>query len=290
LPAVDLGTGRTARAITAGRYATCALLDDASVKCWGWSGQAVPGNDSTVANDIGDAPGEMGDALAPIDLGAGHTARAIAMGYAGACAVREDDSARCWGTGAPTHDVAADGRRITEVASARGVVARYDDGSLGALFPGPVPVAPGGIPALALAGSPQLTCAVFKGSAGNVVGCSSTNPTEGWPDTFDGTVQEVGVAELSLKCWRLEDGRVQCRGANTWAVEPVEGVVKDRTLRLERAVALSSGGLYHLCAILATGQVKCWWAGETAMPALGGSLATPSDGWPSVNLGTIRAP
>ena len=35
LPAVDLGTGRTATAITAGGCHTCALLDNGTVKCWG---------------------------------------------------------------------------------------------------------------------------------------------------------------------------------------------------------------------------------------------------------------
>lgn len=35
LPAVNLGTGRTAKAIATGGYHTCALLDNDSVKCWG---------------------------------------------------------------------------------------------------------------------------------------------------------------------------------------------------------------------------------------------------------------
>jgi len=36
LPVVNLGTGRTALAIAASRYATCAVLDNGFVKCWGW--------------------------------------------------------------------------------------------------------------------------------------------------------------------------------------------------------------------------------------------------------------
>ena len=35
LPSVDLGTGRTATAIAVGNTHSCALLDNASVKCWG---------------------------------------------------------------------------------------------------------------------------------------------------------------------------------------------------------------------------------------------------------------
>jgi hypothetical protein len=80
--------------------------------------------------------------------------------------------------------------------------------------------------------------------------------------------ENIGFTELSLKCWSLADGRVRCRGGtNTWAVEPGQGPVMDKTLRLGRAVALTSGGLSHLCALLATGEVKCWGNGERAMPA-----------------------
>ena len=66
LTAVDLGTGKTARAITAGDSHTCAVLDNASLKCWGKndSGQLGLGNTST----RGDGSGEMGDNLPAIGL------------------------------------------------------------------------------------------------------------------------------------------------------------------------------------------------------------------------------
>jgi alpha-tubulin suppressor-like RCC1 family protein len=66
LPAVDVGDGRTARAITAGDSHTCALLDNFSVKCWGKneSGQLGLGDNST----RGDGSGEMGDILPVIGL------------------------------------------------------------------------------------------------------------------------------------------------------------------------------------------------------------------------------
>ncbi len=37
LAPVDLGAGRTATAITAGDFHTCALLDNGIVKCWGFN-------------------------------------------------------------------------------------------------------------------------------------------------------------------------------------------------------------------------------------------------------------
>ena len=78
LPTVNLGTGRTATAIAAGKIHTCALLDNASVKCWGYNDNAQLGIDNTTT--MGDNTGEMGDNLPSIDLGTGRTATAIAVG------------------------------------------------------------------------------------------------------------------------------------------------------------------------------------------------------------------
>src|SRR3546814_60711 len=67
LTAVDLVTGRTAVAISGGYAHTCAILDDGSVKCWGFGrfGQLGYGD----SNDRGGGPDEMGDDLPAVDLG-----------------------------------------------------------------------------------------------------------------------------------------------------------------------------------------------------------------------------
>ncbi len=66
LPAVPLGTGRTATQIAAGDYHTCAVLDDATTKCWGNNRGGQLGLGDTA--DRGDGPGEMGDALPVVEL------------------------------------------------------------------------------------------------------------------------------------------------------------------------------------------------------------------------------
>ena len=66
LTIVDLGTGRTATAIAAGSQHTCALLDNSAVKCWGSGNSGALGYGNT--NNLGDAPGEMGDNLPVVDL------------------------------------------------------------------------------------------------------------------------------------------------------------------------------------------------------------------------------
>ena len=51
---VNLGTGRTAMSIYAGGHYTCAILDDASVKCWGQNdyGQLGIGSNSNTNTPV----------------------------------------------------------------------------------------------------------------------------------------------------------------------------------------------------------------------------------------------
>jgi alpha-tubulin suppressor-like RCC1 family protein/subtilisin-like proprotein convertase family protein len=85
---VDVGAGRFAIAISGGRYHTCAILDDGSVKCWGYNGYG----------GLGD--GTYTDSSTPsssVDLGTGLTAVSIATGYYHSCAILSDASLKCWG-------------------------------------------------------------------------------------------------------------------------------------------------------------------------------------------------
>ena len=66
LPPIDLGTGRTARRIASSEEHVCAVLDDDSIKCWGFGTRGRLGQGNTLT--IGDDPNEMGDSLPPIDL------------------------------------------------------------------------------------------------------------------------------------------------------------------------------------------------------------------------------
>jgi len=95
LPAVALGTGRTAVSIAAGYDYTCALLDDRSVKCWGWNDYHQLGYGDRIRR--GDGAGEMGDTLPAVALGTGRTAVSIAAGEHHTCAVLDDRSVKCWG-------------------------------------------------------------------------------------------------------------------------------------------------------------------------------------------------
>ncbi len=97
LPAVDLGTGRTARAVVAADTHACALLDNGQVKCWGNNAGEVLGLEDTVNRAAGQ--GQMGDALPAVDLGAGRTATAITAGRSHTCALLDTGQVKWWGLG-----------------------------------------------------------------------------------------------------------------------------------------------------------------------------------------------
>jgi len=84
----------SATAIAAGHDHSCALLDNASVKCWGFNGSGQLGIDNTIwmGNDSGDMAG-----LPSINLGTGRTATAIAAGEYHNCALLDNASVKCWG-------------------------------------------------------------------------------------------------------------------------------------------------------------------------------------------------
>lgn len=97
LPYVDLGTGRTAKAIRGGYRNFCAILDNDRLKCWGQDHAGNLGQEAEA--DIGDDPGEMGDALPYIDLGTGRTVKDAAIAERTACAILDNDKLKCWGEG-----------------------------------------------------------------------------------------------------------------------------------------------------------------------------------------------
>jgi hypothetical protein len=90
---VDFG-GHDAVLIASGRFHSCAVLDDGSVRCWGLNsdGQLGLGNKDTIGDDLGEVP-------ALVDTG-GNVPIAISGGNGHTCAAWADRTVRCWGNGA----------------------------------------------------------------------------------------------------------------------------------------------------------------------------------------------
>jgi alpha-tubulin suppressor-like RCC1 family protein len=96
LPTVSLGTGRSAKSVSAGEHATCAVLDNNQLKCWGdnWRGELGLGD----YLHRGIAPNEMGDYLPYVNLGTNRTVKSVVIGAnASLCAQLDNGLVKCWG-------------------------------------------------------------------------------------------------------------------------------------------------------------------------------------------------
>ena len=97
LKPVDLGAGRTATQVRGGPIHTCALLDDATVKCWGSNDY---GQLAIYGGGRGSAPGQMGDNLPAVSLGTGLKAKALGGGLNISSVLTTNYQLKAWGSGA----------------------------------------------------------------------------------------------------------------------------------------------------------------------------------------------
>ena len=96
LPVIDLGVEKVL-AVSAGHEFTCAIVEGGRVKCFGKGQDGRLGSGST--ESLGLKPGSMGRNLPFVDLGENQTAENIVTGRAHACAVLQDSTLKCWGSG-----------------------------------------------------------------------------------------------------------------------------------------------------------------------------------------------
>ena len=86
---INLGSGRTAKAITGGEYHFCAILDDDSIKCWGDGGYGKLGTGSSIGRST---PFATSGGFA-----SGRYAVAIDAGYDHTCVILDNGDLTCWG-------------------------------------------------------------------------------------------------------------------------------------------------------------------------------------------------
>ncbi len=275
---VSLGAGHTARAIAAGDYHTCAILDDGSVRCWGYGADGRLGYANT--NDVSD-PSSVG----PVDLG-GHRAQAVTAGSAHTCAILDDGSVRCWGYGGG--GLPRDGR--LGYGNTDNVGDNETPGSLGPVKLGgrAVAISAGGTHTCAILDDGNVRCWGRNDSGqlgyGNRTWIGDTPTTT--PDTAGPVNLGTGHTAKAISaggahtCAVLDDGNVRCWGdgsagqlgyANTNNVGDAPATTPDTAGPVDlgprrTAVAISAGDA-HTCAILDDGNVRCW--GSAANGRLG---------------------
>ncbi len=253
-PAIELGEGRLVMAASVAMHATCALLDDGAVKCWGWSEQIGVGR----ADLVGDGPGEMGDALPPLPLGEGRKATLLAVGSSAGCAVLDDSTLRCWNRSIREPVSLAGQPEIVQLASGYVPYARYADGSVGDVETGHRLPLPEGARARYLAGEEHNLCVLSDDDS----------------FTCEERRYEAPKGASTLKGFALFSGGEYCTlddanfvscsenlpDAEVWAVP---GSQKDSRGYLlvnlgAPVLQLSSGGDHYVCAMLEDRRVKCF--------------------------------
>lgn len=270
--AFRLGVGRRATALAAASSYSCALLDDGSVKCWG---QGALG--AGTSQPVGDDPGEVGDAIAPVDLGTGRTAKAIASSLGVTCAILDDDRLKCWGSNFSGQ--LGQGDRVN-----RG----YAPGELGDRLP-PIElgvgrrvraVSPGSSHACALLDNGQVKC--WGDNAVGQLGLGDERARGNDPGEMGDNLPAVDLgagrtavsvlASLDSSCAVLDNGVLKCWGYNRagrlgtgtnidyYGRHPGEmgDALPAVNLGTGRTAKALAGGVLHTCALLDDETVKCW--------------------------------
>jgi len=293
LPYVELGTGRTATVISNANYHTCALLDDATVKCWGKGGNGRLGTGNE--NDIGDAANEMGDNLAAVDLGTGRTATAISGGNGHTCVILDNASVKCWGENNQGEMGKGNTDEIGEEPNEMGDNLTVVD--LGT-----------GRTATAISAGTDFTCALLdnasvkcwgKGSNGRL-GTGNTNTIgDGSNEMGDNlAVVDLGTGRTATAisagtdhaCVILDNASVKCWGdgnngklglGSTSDLGDGSNEMGDNLAAVDlgtgRTATAISASYRHTCALLDDASVKCW--GDGSQGQLGhGSTSDLGDG------------
>jgi alpha-tubulin suppressor-like RCC1 family protein len=281
LPAVDLGSGITAKAIAAGGNHTCAILDNESIKCWGKNASGQLGIGDT--NNRGDGSNPMGDSLPVVDLGSGRTAKVIVAGGSHTCTILDNSAIKCWGE----NDQGQLGLGNTTDSPNASLV---DMGS--------------GITAKAIATGESHTCAILNNSTIKCWGRANEGQMGlfKWNDNIGDEPNEMGTtgqddltkigtgrtpvaiaAGKNHNCAILDNSSIKCWGANTsgqlglgdtnnrGADEDGGDQMGDNLPVVDFGIGRKARGIIagdnQTCVIMDNASIKCW--GENTSGQLG---------------------
>jgi alpha-tubulin suppressor-like RCC1 family protein len=233
------GLSSPATAVATGGLHTCSVLDTGEVQCWGWNNHGQLG-DGTIT----------GHKPVPVETaGLSSGVTAVVSGFRHSCAITDTGGLLCWGD------------------NSKGQIG---DGTTTDRFM-PVKVVGLSSDVVAVSAGGQHTCAVLSGGGVKCWGSSK------YGQLGDGTkmmkIKPVSVKNLESgviavaagfrhTCALLTGGEVRCWGYNG------EGQVGDETKKnkvvpvnvkgLRSGVKALAAGVWHTCAVMSDGGVKCW--------------------------------
>ncbi|MCC7440257.1 MAG: hypothetical protein IT285_01405 [Bdellovibrionales bacterium] len=304
-----LGTGRSAVKVGVGSYHTCALLDDATLKCWGYNHVGQCGY-ADLAAYKGTAPGSLGDNLPPVDLGAGRTVKDFGLFSHHTCAVLDNDRVKCWGYNNYGQLGLGDTNNRGDNAGEMGDSLPYVDLGTGRTAK---KVYVGAFNACALLDNDQVKCWGYGYYGYHGLGSAATygDGANAMGDNLGTVPLGTGRSVVKLAmgyyhaCALLDDGQIKCwgylsNGETGLGVAPLAwgrapGEMGDMLPALNagtgRRFVDVMAGAYLTCGLLDDGMLKCFGYNEHGRLGLGhtnsvGAVAGDTgDNIPTVPLG-----
>ena len=277
----NLGSGRTAVAISSGSSHTCVILDDGSVSCWGKNDAGQLGDGTKNERNI---PGQT-SSLSNINFG--RTAIAISSGMAHSCAILDDGSVSCWGgnwlnqLGDETTNEQNTPTQTSSLGNGRTAVG----------------ISSGDTHNCALLDDGTVSCWGWNGEGqlgdGTTVERDAPTQTEG----FGSGILAVSIfAGGTHTCALLDDSFVSCWGSGDYGKLGTGGINDEHTpTKMDyqifgtgrTAVALSLSSM-HTCAILDDGSISCWGYGDSGLIGDGKRIVEQKVPTPTDSLGDSR--
>ena len=282
---------------------SCALSTQGQIKCWGRNNFGQLGYGDTLAR--GNNPGEMGVNLPPVELDG--TAIQIACGSRFTCALMTAGQIKCWGANSKGQLGYGDTRIRGDNAEEMGI-------NLSTVFLGSVrsatQVVAGSEFACALLDTSNVKC--WGDNAGGQLGIGSTSNLLAPPSSsidlgYSGAVRQLAAGSQHI-CARLSSGRMKCWGQNAVG-ELGYGDTNNRgdnsgemgsnlpllSLGANHQVDYIKAGPGTTCALLSSGELKCWGINEegelgygpapTSNPNIGDESGEMGDDLPAVDFG-----
>ncbi len=261
--------------VVVGEFHTCALTAEGNVRCWGLPSLHGYGGAETIGDN--EAPSTVGY----VDIGG--TVVELSANMLSTCALLEQGNVRCWGAEGPWHgyeredaigddetpasagDVALDGKALHLVASQLHTCALIEGGRVRCWGEADQ----GGL------GYPQKMVVSDPATAGDVeVGAPALALSVGRNSTC------ALLAEGALRCWGT-NGYGQLGYPHTNAVGWTESPSAAGYAAVGGAVAQSAQGMFHGCALLQSGDLRCWGNG------IGYLWPRPPDDTPPTPVGVL---
>ena len=271
LPFTLLPAGRTAVDMCAGSYFTCALLDDATTRCFGSNSQGQLAQGVPSSEVIGNEPREMGNNLPAMDWSSTHTVRHIACGVEHVCVVLAGASpesvVKCVGRndngqlGIAERDTQSRGTTSSELGDALPMAMLFDAAPMNASRTRTV---------AKLALGETFSCALLSDGSVSCLGSGLDMPVV---DVGASTVPAVDIAAgHSHAIILFEDGTVCSVG--TGAFGQLGAVTCPHRIPLgtnttARAVV---AGRYHTAVVLSDGNMKLFGRNNAGQLGLGDTL------------------